>query len=146
MGPGLMLLQVASGVGATSAPSLTSGFSTHMHLLADSPFPPAIGNMKTSKNVLTSREFVKPSMGHLPLSSCHLLEVWEELQTYATKDSPLYSSTIAWIRCRLSFSLLRSSSEVLVLPLAVLPDSRFHLLILCLQRLESAITCNLLTL
>ena len=117
MGPGLMLLQ---GVGAMSVPSLTSGFSIHMHLLTDSPFPPAIGNMKTSKKrdyEQRVREIEHGSFTPLVMSLTGGLGraanvCYKRLASLiATKQDQPYSSTIAWIRCRLSFSLLRSSIQ-----------------------------------
>ena len=74
-------------------------------------------NTKTSRNKPMNKDFEKLSMAPSPPLSCLSLEVSEMLPQFSTRDSPHcyppnwtspYSSTITWIRCSLSFSLLCS--------------------------------------
>ena len=80
-------------------------------------FPPATGNMRISRNEPTNREFWKSSTVPSLPSSGLSPEVSEMPPQCATRgslsskrDHP-YGSTIAWIRCSLSFSLLHSSIQ-----------------------------------
>ena len=83
----------------------------------ESLFPHATGNMRISRNEPTNREFGKlstvPSLPWSCLSLGNAATVCYKRLTslLSSKRDQLYYKTIAWIRCSLSFSLIRSSIQ-----------------------------------
>ena len=106
--------QVAFGEGVSNVPSLMSEFSIHMLGRTDNiTLRPHTENMNASSSVPTNRECEKLSMVPLPhgLGKAASICYKRLASLLASKRDQPYSSTIAWLRCRPCFCLLRSSIQ-----------------------------------
>lgn len=110
---------MVSGVATLRELCLMSGFLILMLLRTGNPSPPATESIRTREKEPTSRVCEVEHGSFTPLvfsltggmgkaaSVCYK----RLASLIAAKRDALYSSTIAWIRCSLSFSLLRSSIQ-----------------------------------
>ena len=114
-----MLLQVGSGAAVLREPSLTLGFSILMLPQTNSPYPTCYRkheNIKKRAYEQRVREVEHGSFTPLVFSSTGGIKAasacYKRLASLITaKRDTSYSSTMSWIKCRLSFSLLRSSIQ-----------------------------------
>ena len=113
---GWMLWQVAFAGAVTNVPSLTFGSLTPMPLPTASPSPPATENTKKRAYEQRVREIEHGTFTPLVLSATggmgNATICYKRLTSMiATKHDQVYSSTMSWLRCTLSFSLLRSAIQ-----------------------------------
>ncbi len=116
----LTLLPMASGVGVMRELSLMSVFSTHMPPQTEThSSQPATGNARLKKRAYDQRvrEVEHASFTPLVLSATggmanEATHFYKRLAScLANKWDHTYSSTMSWLRCRLTFSLLRSAIQ-----------------------------------
>ena len=118
--PGLTFMQGVLGLNRVPH-SLTYGCTTQMrNLTRTSPLSKYISSMKTGRNICTQAELWRWSKPRSRAAGVHHYR-WHECQVYhkrlaellSAKKGEDYSTTMSWIRTRISFAILRTIPPVL---------------------------------
>ena len=114
--PGLTFMQGVLGLNRVPH-SLTYGCITQMgNLMRTSPLSKYIASMKTRRNVCTQAKLWRWNKPRARAAGVHHYR-WHECQVYhkrlaellSAKKGEDYSTTMSWIRTRISFAILRTS-------------------------------------